>query len=132
LCIDEPTTELLHALEEGDSGLVVWWLTRIEAHSALARAARERRLLGAGEQASQACFVRLFDRVTEVGPVEAVRTRAEQLVAVHPLRAADALQLAAALVWARGKAVGLEFVSLDQRLRRAARGEGFVVLPATL
>ena len=36
----------------------------------------------------------------EVLPAEAVREQAARLLRLHPLRAADALQLAAALVWA--------------------------------
>ena len=48
---------------------------------------------------------------------------------VHPLRAADALQLAAALLWTEGAAMGSQFVCLDQNLREAAVREGFTVLP---
>jgi hypothetical protein len=45
------------------------------------------------------------------------------------LRAADALQLAAALVWCQGDPLQHGFVCLDQRLREAARREGFTALP---
>jgi predicted nucleic acid-binding protein len=48
---------------------------------------------------------------------------------VHALRAADAFQLAAALLWSRGKTTGREFVSFDDRLREAAVREGFDMLP---
>ena len=51
---------------------------------------------------------------------------------LHPLRAADAMQLAAAIVWANGQATGHEFVCLDHRLREAAQREGFTVLPKQL
>jgi uncharacterized protein len=44
---------------------------------------------------------------------------------VHPLRAADALQLAAAVVAAERDPPSLEFVSLDDRLLEAASREGF-------
>jgi predicted nucleic acid-binding protein len=50
------------------------------------------------------------------------------LLRVHPLRAADSLQLAAALAVANGDPGALEFVSLDQRLADAARKEGLDVL----
>jgi predicted nucleic acid-binding protein len=46
---------------------------------------------------------------------------------VHPLRAADALQLAAALVWMGGAPNGAELVTRDTRLAHAARKEGFAV-----
>ena len=46
----------------------------------------------------------------------------------HPLRAADALQVGAALVAASGDPASLEFVTLDQRQAEAASREGFRVL----
>ena len=60
-------------------------------------------------------------------PGEELAATALRLLASHPLRAADALQLAAALVWARGRPAGHELVSLDERLRTAATLEGFTV-----
>jgi hypothetical protein len=66
---------------------------------------------------------------SEVQPVEAVRLRAERLLSIHPLRAADALQLASALIWAQETPGGLGFVCLDQNLREGALKEGFAVLP---
>lgn len=61
---------------------------------------------------------------------EELATIALRLLASHPLRAADALQLAAALVWARGQPGGHEIVCLDDRLASAALLEGFTVLPS--
>jgi uncharacterized protein len=58
-----------------------------------------------------------------------VRRRAGRLVATHPLRAADAFQLAAALVWCEEQPAGETFVCLDEQLREAARREGFGLLP---
>lgn len=69
---------------------------------------------------------------TEVRPSDEVRARAMRLLSIHPLRAADALQLAAALVWCRERTAGAGFVCLDGRLREAAGREGFEVLPRSL
>jgi hypothetical protein len=63
---------------------------------------------------------------------EPARQRALRLLAVHPLGAADALQLAAALIWTRESPAGVGLISADARLREAASREGFEVLPATL
>ena len=63
----------------------------------------------------------------EVQPVAAVRITARRLLRVHPLRTADALQLAAAVVAAEGVPASLDLVTLDDRLAAAARREGFVV-----
>ena len=65
----------------------------------------------------------------KVLPGERLREVAERMLRVHPLRAADALQLAAALVWSRDRPDGRVFVSCDERLRDAAGREGFTVLP---
>jgi len=67
---------------------------------------------------------------SEILPSEALRDRAERLLAVHPVRGGDAFQLAAALVWTHGRTRGRAFVCLDERLREAARREGFRILPA--
>jgi hypothetical protein len=65
-----------------------------------------------------------------VAPTAALRERAIRLLAAHPLRAGDALQLAAALAWCDDTPAGETFVCLDGRLRDAARAEGFDLLPA--
>ena len=65
----------------------------------------------------------------EVSPSDKVRLSAERLLRLHPLRAADALQLAAAWVACRGEPTGMEIVCADERLAKAARLEGFVVVP---
>jgi predicted nucleic acid-binding protein len=66
---------------------------------------------------------------TEIQPGEVLRERALRLLASHNLRAADALQLAAALVWAEERPAGRRFICLDAHLREAARLDGFTVLP---
>jgi len=58
-----------------------------------------------------------------VQPGDGVREQALRLRRLHPLRATDALQLAAAYEWA-GTLPGGAFVTLDDRQRDAARREG--------
>jgi hypothetical protein len=58
-----------------------------------------------------------------------VRENAARALLLHPLRAAGSLQLAAALLWTRGRPAGHDLVCLDERLREAATSEGFAVLP---
>jgi uncharacterized protein len=64
----------------------------------------------------------------EIHPKDSVRDRARRILPLHPLRAADALQLAGALVFSRENPFGMELVSLDLRLRECAGKEGFTVL----
>jgi predicted nucleic acid-binding protein len=64
----------------------------------------------------------------EIEPSEAVRENAMRFLRVHPLRAADALQPAAACVAAEFRPPSLEVVALDDRLADAARKEGFELI----
>ena len=65
----------------------------------------------------------------EVLPADSVRASAQRLLRVHPLRAADSLQLAAALLACEQDPPSLELVCLDDRLAEAAGREGFPVVP---
>jgi len=67
----------------------------------------------------------------EVDPSDEIRETAARFLRVHALRAADALQLAAAFAAAERRPASLEIVTLDERLANAARKEGFVVLGLT-
>ena len=51
-----------------------------------------------------------------------------EFLRVHPLRAADALQLAAAFVAAERRPASLQVVTLDERLADAMRKEGFALV----
>ncbi len=118
------------ALLRTDPGLVLWWASSVECQSAVYRRHREGELpLSLLDEA----LVRLRALVANadiIAPTSRVRERAGRLLAAHPLRAGDALQLAAALTWCNETPQGDAFVSLDDRLREAARREGFAVLPA--
>lgn len=59
--------------------------------------------------------------------VEGVRRRAERLVGIHPLGAADAMQLGAALLASGDQPETLD-VTLDHVLARSAQLEGFRVI----
>ena len=129
LCLREPRTAALKNLVEKDKAMVAWWVTPTEGFSAFARLRREGILTSTGEEQARFVLMSLATEWTEVVPSTLVRERAARALLIHPLRAADALQLAAALVWANGHATGYSFVCLDQRLRAAARQEGLGILP---
>jgi len=128
LVTDEPGRERLLSLLEQDPVMAIWWATPVEVTSAVARREREGMLdLRAATQVLQK--LRTLDGAWhQVLPGDALRGTAQRLLRVHPLRAADSLQLAAALTVADGDPGALEFVSLDQRLADAARKEGLNVL----
>lgn len=107
---------------------VVWWGTFIEAVSSLNRLTREAALtLDASKQAFERLDY-LRSRWNEIQPTEDVRERAERLLRIHKLRAADALQLAAALVWCKDRARGRMLIGSDGNLLEAASAEGFSVI----
>ena len=123
---DSPVSE---RMMREDGNLVVWWGSRIECMSAIAR---KRRAGEASEADMEAALRRLNDieaYVSMVEPDAGVRELAELLIRRHPLGAADAFQLAAALLWTQGETRGHHFVSFDQRLREAAAREGFSIRP---
>lgn len=128
LCVDQPGTPSARELLEEDSGLVAWWGTPVECCSAFARLRREDLLTEAMEGSARELLHELTQAWTEVQPGRQLREGAERALLLHPLRAADALQLAAALVWARGHGPGLQFVCADRRLADAARREGFTAV----
>lgn len=82
-------------------------------------------------QASQAIKVLqvLASAWNEILPAESLRETACRLLRVHPLRAADAMQLAAALIMTGGRTARVDFLAFDDRLREAASREGFSVGP---
>jgi predicted nucleic acid-binding protein len=127
LLVAEPRTARARELVEWDADLAVWWGTPVECWSVLARRVREGGMAAAVEDEAAARLEVLRSAWYEVLPSEAVRARARRLLRVHPLRAADALQLAAALEWA-AEEEGAEFVSADGRLCDAARLEGLSVV----
>jgi len=130
LLLGQKATATLKEILAADRALVLWWGTKVEAVSALSRLRRTGQL----EQSSADRALKEIESLTsaahEVQPTEEVRNTACRLLRVHELRAADALQLAAALVWTEHQPLGAGFVCLDERLCQAAAREGFDVLPA--
>lgn len=127
LLVAETTTETMRSLADDDPVMLVWWGTAVECVSAIARLERDDELTSEATRAALERLDALAEGWNEVQPVEAARRSARRLMRVHRLRAADALQLAAAVIAAEGHPPSLEVVTLDDRLVGAARREGFVV-----
>lgn len=108
---------------------VVWWGTVIEAVSSLNRLTRDGILNSKDSRQAFARLDYLRSRWNEVQPTEEVRDRAERLLRVHKLRAVDALQLAAALVWCGDHPRGRALIGADGNLSEAAAAEGFTTIP---
>lgn len=127
LLLDESGREALLAMLESDPVMVVWWGTPVELVSALSRRERDGGLPLAAVTASIDRLRALERAWHQVVPTDTLRGRAQRLLRVHPLRAADSLQLAAALSVAGEDPASVSFLSLDRRLADAARREGLDV-----
>lgn len=129
LVIREPTSRTIAALYDQDVRVVVSWASSVEVWAAIARRRRDGSLRSPDVRAARERLRLLREDWAEVDDVESIRTRATRLVEVHPLRAADAMQLAAALVAVQDRPDSFPFVTLDDRLADAADAEGFHVQP---
>jgi predicted nucleic acid-binding protein len=121
----------MRSLYRRDGGVLAWWGARVECESAVSRLERDRRLLRRSAAAARGRLERFAATWHEVQPTDPLRDDARRLLRVHDLRAADALQLAAAFAAAEGRPPTLEFVCLDERLAAAAEREGFRIVGAS-
>lgn len=129
LCCWQAETTQTRRLRRELKPMVVWWGTPVEARSAFARLVRAGQLDSSGRVDAIRRLGQLRDAWDEVSPMERVRALAEELPDTHGMRAADAAQLAAALVWCRERPRQRPLVCFDERLRTAAAALGFSVRP---
>jgi predicted nucleic acid-binding protein len=127
LCCAQSATRRSRKLLRDTGPMVVWWGTPVEARSAFARLVRD----GFLTHAELARAVKLLEQLRpawdEIQPSEKVRGLAEDLPDRYGVRAIDAMQLGAALVWCRERPNRRPFICFDERLSRAAAALGFTV-----
>ena len=104
---------------------VVWWGTHVEVHSGINRLLREGVLNDVQSQTALEKWRRLHARVRRIWPSDRVLGLAVSLTTEHGVRALDAFQLAAALVWCNERTRSRPFVCADKRLSAAAKDAGF-------
>ena len=128
LCCPHPSSALARRVARQTSRIVIWWATPVEMSSAFSQLVRageldDRELSYALKRKS--ILRRSWD---EIEPSERLRDLAESLPDRYGLRALDALQLAAALIWCKEKPRHRPFACFDQRLANAAAKAGFHVI----
>ena len=128
LCCFQPQTARARQVVRSYSRQVVWWATIVEAVSSLNRVTRNGALTVDESKQAFARLDYLRNRWNEIQPTEEIRDRAERLLRIHKLRAADALQLAAALVWCDNRPRGRALIGADGNLLEAAAAEGFTTI----
>jgi len=109
--------------------LVVWWATPVEIAGALARLVRMKQIDPADCATARKLANVLSDSWSVIQPSDALRTKALLLVDRYDLRAADSLQLAAALEWCEDAPQGRGFLTADEKLRKASLLSGFDAQP---
>jgi uncharacterized protein len=119
----------MRSLLAADAEIIASVITPIEVQSALWRRRHHGDLAADQHAIAEEAFARLSASWSEIDDIFAARTLAVALITRHVLRAADALQLAAALIACNAQPPALPFMTLDQNLALAARAEGFTVLP---
>ncbi len=125
LLVQQKASAKIVKLARKDPSMLVWWGSRIECVSAVSRLSREGNLGAEGVKAVYLGLEKLTEGWDEIQPGSQVRETAIRFLRVHPLRAADALQLAAAWIASENNPMTLEFISMDARLSEAAAREGF-------
>jgi len=124
LCVGQSVTPRVVSLYKSYEA-VVWWATPLEIASALARLVRMKYLGPTDWARSRRLAENLADAWSVIQPSDALRANASRLLDRYDLRAADALQLAAALEWCNDAPAGKVFLANDEKLREAAVLSGF-------
>jgi predicted nucleic acid-binding protein len=128
LCVHESATSAAAVARLKEFSPVVWWGSVVEIQSAICRLSRERAITDAGKKAAVARLETLNRIWREISTGDKLRELALDLLSNYPLRAADALQLAASLTWCDERPARRNFVCADKRLSGTARSIGFAVL----
>ena len=117
----EPSTQRARILFRQYSP-VVWWAADVELYSAIARSLRFGSIDASEAQSATAALDRIRSNWREIVPGDDVRKMARDLLDIYPLKAADSLQLAAALTWCDNRPAGPHLPVRRQTPRRGGKG----------
>ncbi len=127
LCCQQLQSAKARQLLRKNPAMVVWWGTAVEAASAFNRLLRQGYFTAGNFKQAENALNHLVTYWHEVQPLDEIRSEANRLLKTHPLRAADALQLAAAMIWCRKHPKQHLFISANVSLLNAAHSEGFSI-----
>lgn len=111
---------------------VVWWGTRVEIVSALTRLKRAGEISELDYPRAKRDAFKLISGCAILQPSPIIESLATDMLEKYPLRAGDALQLAAAFEWCEGEPDGHVFLTADRRLADAAELAGFTLEPGLI
>ena len=127
LCANESRSILAGRLWKRFPEKFVWWESSVEISSALARLERESKISLPQRQKAENRLEILEKVWKEIQPNVRIKELAKTLPVQHRLKAADSLQLAAALVWCKEQPKNKDFVSGDEKLVKVAEAIGFTI-----
>lgn len=125
LIVKQPSSPAVQQWMAQDPEIAIWTLTPVEIVSALRRLVRSGQLEEDEANRAESLLIEFAKRCHLIIDVELVKAIACRVLRVHSLRAADALQLGAALAWAGSNTQGSILHTFDQQLAIAAGREGF-------
>lgn len=130
--VNEPGSDLVEAVAAQAESTATALISRAEVSAALAKAVRLNILTAERGAAALQAFRSDWSSLVRIQVTELVAARADALAWEYTLRGYDAVQLAAASVWAEAMGVPVTFATFDRGLWRAARGSGFHAYPENL
>lgn len=128
LVIGDRFSEAVLTLYQSDPRMTVWCLSEVEVWSAVTRKRHEGAIGSPGMRIAREHLKRFSEHWIEINDVPAVARRARRLLEVHRIRAADAMQVAAALYAVGDAPEQTEFVTFDERLADCVEREGFRIV----
>ncbi len=129
LLVPEQQSDYCLQILKSDQEVLLWCLSRVEVISALTRRLRDQSLSFDQFQTAKTRLQEILESAYQITALDKVMNRAVRLLEVHPLRSADACQLASSLVVTQEDPLRLPMICFDERLKEAAMKEGFVLNP---
>ena len=128
LCIQQDATTSARGVKREFSVSVIWWGSKVEINSSLARLKRNGQLEIRSHKVAIKQLSDFQKPARIIRPSEVLLAIAAELPEKYGLRSLDAFQLAAALVWCNERPRNRPFICADGRLGEAAKEAGFEVV----
>ena len=128
LCVLQDSTQAARQANISFPIRMIWWGTVVEMRSSFARLKKVGELDDSAFDIAARKWLGIANRSRVVPPVSALLDIASELPEEYGIRALDAFQLAAALIWCNKRPRNRPFVCADKRLSVAAKDAGFEVI----